>query len=207
MNEFIPRSDGQLVLWLTNFIARIGAHGKALGLTAAEISTQQKACQDIIEAIKNDDQKHKDWRGAVKATQAAKQEGLPSVRAAIARMKVAPGWSLAIGQAMGVIGPGGQSLKPVNLDTAKPKVRVEAVGGRVHIKFTRRPFDGINIYTRKKGEGTWRFLSRATQSPYADPTPLASANVAEIREYQAFGVRKDREVGQPSDVLVIPIRD
>lgn len=207
MNEFMPRSAGQLVLWLTNYSNRIATYGKSLGLSATEISAQQKRCDEIIDAIKNDDEKQKDWRSAVRLTRTAKQQGLPEIRGVIARLKVAPGWTPAIGQAMGVVGAGGQSLQPGALDAAKPKVRAEAVAGRVHIKFTRSPFDGINIYTRKKGEGSWRFLSRATKSPYIDPTPLAAANVAEVREYQVLGVRKDQEVGQASDVVVIPVKD
>ena len=91
MSEYIPRNDGQLILWLTNYAARLGTHGKSLGISDADIKAQTKQCEQIIEAIKNDDEKHKDWRSAAKATQDLKRTGIPEIRAVVARMKVAPG--------------------------------------------------------------------------------------------------------------------
>lgn len=85
--------------------------------------------------------------------------------------------------------------------------RADVVTGRDRIKFVRRPFEGINIYTRRRGETKWRFLSRATKSPFTDPTPLATANAAERREYGELCVGKDVELGPPSKVVVIPVRD
>lgn len=207
MNVFIPRSDAQLTLWLTNYSARLAVYGKGLSLTDAEIKAQQKLADEVIDAIKSDDQKHKDWRSAVQATKTMKQTNMPKVRTLIARLKVAPGWSSAIGQAMGVISPSAQSLTPAVLVAAKPALRADACAGRVHLKFTRRPFDGINIYTRKQGEGSWRFVGRATKSPFVDPAPLLTAGSAEVREYQALGVRRDQELGQPSDIVVVTLRD
>lgn len=207
MSEYIPRNDGHLILWLTNYATRLTTHGKSLGVSDTEVKTQSKLCEQIIDAIKNDDEKHRDWRSAVKATQNLKQTGLPEIRAVVARLKVAPGWSTAIGQAMGVISPSPQALSAQQLDTARPSLRADVSAGRVVLRFVRRPFDGLNIYSRRKGEGTWRFVGHARKSPYVDPTPLATPNSAEIREYQAVGVRKDQELGQPSDVVVIPLRD
>jgi len=207
MSEYIPRNDGQLILWLTNYAARLGTHGKSLGISDADIKAQTKQCEQIIEAIKNDDEKHKDWRSAAKATQDLKRTGIPEIRAVVARMKVAPGWSASIGQAMGVITPSAQPLSPALLEASRPALRADVSAGRVSLRFTRRPFDGLNIYCRKKGEGTWRFVGHARKSPYVDPSPLANPNIAEIREYQAIGVRKDQELGQPSDIVVIPLRD
>ena len=36
--------------------------------------------------------------------------------------------------------------------------------------------------------------------------PLAAAGVAETREYQAFGVLKDEQIGQPIDIVSITFR-
>ncbi|MBL9045637.1 MAG: hypothetical protein JNM83_28770 [Myxococcales bacterium] len=207
MSDFVPRSDAQLTLWLTNYSARLATYGKGLSLTDAEIKAQQKLADEIIDAIKGNDQKHKDWRSTVQATKTTKQTNLPKVRTLIARLKVAPGWSSAIGQAMGVISSSAQSLTPVVLAAAKPALRADVSAGRVYLKFTRRPFDGLNVYMRRKGEGTWRFVGRATKSPFVDAAPPLTAGSAEIREYQALGVRSDQELGQPSDIVVVPLRD
>ncbi len=207
MIGIVPRSDAQLTLWLTNYSARLATYGKGLSLTDAEIKAQQKLADEIIDAIKGNDQKHKDWRSTVQATKTTKQTNLPKVRTLIARMKVAPGWSPAIGQAMGVMSSSAQSMTPAILAAARPTLRAEVSAGRVHLKFTRRPFEGLNVYMRRQGDGTWRFVGRATKSPFVDAAPPMTAGSAEIREYHAVGVRRDQELGQPSDIVVVPVRD
>ena len=42
-----------------------------------------------------------------------------------------------------------------------------------------------------------------THSPYDDHTPLAVPGVAEVREYQAFGVLHDQQIGQSSDIVSV----
>ena len=202
MNEFIPRSDPQLCLWLDNYSKRIAVYGARFGLTADEITAQQRWCDELTEAIKTDDQKHKEWRAAVKVTREVKKSSLAAVRAMIERIKHLPGWTPSIGQAMGVVK---KAPLPTPMDTIKPKLQVVTEAGEagpVRLKFTRRPLDGINVYMRRKGETQWQLLARATRSPFIDPTALLFPNTSEIREYRAMGVRRDKEVGQPSDIVV-----
>ncbi len=207
MNDFVPRGDTQLLVWLENLSAKLGDYGKSLGLSATEIAIAQKGCSDLGKSIKNDEQKRKEWLAAVDTTQQLKQTTVAALRTTIARIKVSPSFTAALGKEMGVTRSSSLAAQPAAIDNAKPKIQVDAIAGRIRLKFTRKPFDGINIYTRKQGEGTWRFLARVTQSPYTDPTPLTTANIAEIREYQALGVLKDQEVGQPSNIVVAPLRD
>jgi hypothetical protein len=199
MNEFIPRSDPQLCLWLENYSKRIAVYGARFGLTPEEIAAQQRWCAELTEAIKTDDQKLKEWRAAVKVTREAKKSSLAAVRAMIERIKHLPGWTPSIGQAMGVVK---KAPPPTPMDAVKPKLQVVTEAGQAKLKFTRRPLDGINVYMRRKGETQWRLVARATRSPFTDPTALLVPNTSEIREYRAMGVRKDQEVGQPSDVVV-----
>ena len=42
-----------------------------------------------------------------------------------------------------------------------------------------------------------------THSSYDDHTPLAVPGVAEVREYQAFGVLHDQQIGQASDIVSV----
>lgn len=205
MNEFIPRSNAQLVLWLSNYAERLATLGKSFGLSEAEIKAQQRHCDAIVESIQGSSQRYKDWRGAVKAIRMSKQGSLPAIRGCIARIKVSPTWTPAIGQAMGVIGRPSASPSSTALDEAKPVLLAKLSAGHVHLRFRRRPFEGLNIYSRKKGEPTWRFLNRATTSPFVDQSPLSIDSGAEVREYLALGVRKDREMGRPSDVVAISL--
>jgi hypothetical protein len=49
----------------------------------------------------------------------------------------------------------------------------------------------------------WKFVSRDTNSPYDDHTPLAVPGVAEVREYQAFGILGDEQIGLPCDIITV----
>jgi hypothetical protein len=49
----------------------------------------------------------------------------------------------------------------------------------------------------------WKFLSRDTNSPYNDHTPLTTPGVPEVREYQAYGVLNDVQIGLASDIVSV----
>lgn len=195
----IPRNDSELAIWLANYSKQLAIVGPTVGLADADIAAEQKRCAAVIAAIQNDDQKRKEWRAAAEATQQLKQKELPAMRATIARMKAHGGWTSALAQGLGVVGTPPSSGP---LETYKPSIRAQTQAGRVEIKFTRKPVDGVNVYARKRGETAWRLLGRFTQSPCVDPTS-AAAGVAEVREYRVIGVVKDREVGQASDIVVV----
>jgi hypothetical protein len=73
----------------------------------------------------------------------------------------------------------------------------------VRIKFKKLGADGINLYSRLKGTTGWKFVSRDTNSPYDDHTPLTVAGQSEAREYQAFGVLNDEQIGVGSDIVTV----
>ncbi len=66
----------------------------------------------------------------------------------------------------------------------------------------RKPgFEAANIYSRKKGDVTWKLIAvRKRKFPYYDESPLAVAGAPEVREYMAIGVVNDEETGQPSEI-------
>lgn len=195
----IPRNDSELAIWLANFSKQLASVGATVGLADADIAAEQKRCAAVIAAIQNDDQKRKDWRAAAEATQQIKQKELPAMRATLARMRAHAGWTPSLAQSLGAVSPSPSSGP---LEAYKPSIRAQTQAGRIEIKFTRKPVDGVNVYARKRGEASWRLLGRFTQSPCVDPTP-APAGVPEVREYRVIGVVKDREVGQASDIVVV----
>lgn len=195
----IPRNDSELAIWLANYSKQLATVGPSVGLSDTEIAAEQKRCGTMIAAIQNDDQKRREWRAAAEATQQTKQKELPAMRATLARMKAHTGWTTALAQSLGAVAPTSSSGP---LEAYKPSIRAQTQAGRIEIKFTRKPVDGVNVYTRKRGEAQWRLLGRFTQSPCVDPTP-APTGVPEVREYRVIGVVKDREVGQASDIVVV----
>lgn len=199
MPSLLPRNDSELAIWLTNYSKQLAVVGPTVGLADADVTAEQKRCAAMIVAIQTDDQKRKDWRAAAEATRRLKQQELPAMRATMARMRTHTSWTPALAQSLGAVATTASSGP---LEAYKPMIRAQTQAGRVEIKFTRRWVDGVNVYTRKRGEGAWRLLGRFTQSPCVDPTP-APAAAPEAREYRVIGVVKDREIGQVSDIVVV----
>ena len=85
----------------------------------------------------------------------------------------------------------------------KPVLAVSVEGNLVRIRFKKLGADNVNIYHRLKGSAAWLFLARYTHSPYDDHIVLTNAGVPEHREYIAYGVKNDAEIGQPSDIAQV----
>ena len=200
MADYLPRADAELIAWLTSLGKNLGTLGAGLGLSDAEVKADQKLCSDLITAIQTDEQKHRDWLAATEATRLLKLKEVPSLRSSIARIKTSPGYTPAIGQSLGILGTAPQTLIK---EQVKPTLRASRQPGKVELRFTRGKLDGVNLYSRKKGELPWQLLGRASRSPFVDATPVTSTTGSEVREYRAYGVYRDEEVGQPSDILVV----
>ena len=61
-------------------------------------------------------------------------------------------------------------------NTFKADITAEVFSGYVRIKFKKGKSGGINLYSRLQGQTAWKFVSRDTNSPYDDHTPLAVPN-------------------------------
>ena len=200
MGDYFPRNDSELLAWLSSLSKGLATYGATLGFSDAEVKADQKICSDLVSLIQTDEQKRRDWLAAAEATKTFKQKELPTLRTTIARLKTAPGYSQGIGQILGVIGSASQAIVK---EEVKPALRASSQGGKIELRFTRGRLSGINVYMRKKGESTWQSLGRAARSPFVDATPVTSATGSEVREYRAYGVLGDEEVGAPSDIVVV----
>jgi hypothetical protein len=76
-------------------------------------------------------------------------------------------------------------------------------GGAVGIDFNLANSEGVNIYSRRDGDGDFKFLARDTVPPYVDNRPLLAAGKPELREYKAVYVVSDAEIGLFSDEVVV----
>jgi hypothetical protein len=199
MADFIPAKDTALINWSNNYKTKIATHGPTLGLTAAQITAQQNRCTNVINAIQQVELKKNDWQSSVEAKETAKTTEIGALRTDIAAMKTTAAMTPAIAADLSIVGT------PDTFDptTFKTQLTVEVVAGSVRIKFVKSKTDGVNIYARLKGQSAWTFLARDTASPYVDTRPLAAPGVAEVREYMAFGVIDDAQIGQQSDIVSV----
>lgn len=114
-------------------------------------------------------------------------------------MKANPNMTDATAADLKLVGTG----SAFNPDTFKTKITATVMGDHVRLTFVKGETDGVNFYLRKQGETVWKFLSRDTNSPYNDHTPLTTPGVPEVREYQAYGVLNDVQIGLASDIVTV----
>ena len=200
MKDYLPRANADFTLWLTNFKNKIATNATVLGLDSQVVTNLQDACTELSDFIATVEVKKNELKAATQAKQQNLQTNGGFLRTEIARIKVAPSYTEAIGMDLGIIGSG----TGFDASSYKAQITAEIFGGFVRIKFKKVGADGVNIYHRKKGDSTWEFLARDTKSPYDDHVALTN-NQPEHWEYRAFGVKDDLEIGISSDIIEIVI--
>ena len=197
MPDYIPPADDAKILWLTNLKTKIGGYAVALGITAARVTQITAWCDDLIAAINAAAQAKSAWLSSSAAQRTQEATSLGGIRGEVALWKPQPGMTDAIEADLKIVG----TSTPFNPDTFKTKLTATVVGDHVKLTFVKGHSDGVNFYWRKQGETAWKFLSRDTNSPYNDHTPLTTPGVHEVRECIAYGVLNDQQIGQPSDIV------
>ena len=199
VQDFIPRSEADKVIWLGNFSTNIAIQGPVVGLTPGQVLLMQSACTNIVDAIAKVESKKAAVNEAVAAKNLISSMALKAIRETSAQMKTNSSYSISIGESLGIIGAG----IPFDPAAFKPEITVSNFAEFVRIKFEKKGVDGINIYHRQKGAVVWQFLARDTKSPYDDHIVLATPGQPEHWEYRAYGVIDDFQIGMPSDIVEI----
>lgn len=206
MAGIFPDKHADLAVAVTTLGSQLGQVAAALSLPEAEVKAIKALCGNIAGAIAGEAQKRSEWRAAAQAVQDVKETDLVALRKKIAHLKTSPGWTPAMAQTLGVGSQAStEETSPATLDSHKPRVRLVKQADRVEIRFVRGKLDGVNIYSRKKGEASWRFLDRVRHSPAFDSTPPSTPGQPEVREYRIQAVFKNREIGLPSDILTATV--
>jgi hypothetical protein len=205
MADFIPPGDDARKTWATNFKHKLITQGPTVGLALPDIAAAGNKCDAIIGRIDLKTAKKNEWQASVTDAQVGNAADFGDLRSTIAAFKTNSGYTDAIGQDLGVVGPADLfdpdtyqgELKDLTL-TAPGTVRVRfgKAGGNV---------DAVHVYMRRQGTSQWIFLARDSQSPYFDTTPLAESGKPEIREYRVRGVIDDEEIGDYSATLQITV--
>ena len=199
MADYVPKIDDALVTWLTNLKTKVPTYTTTLGLTQARAGQINAWCCALIAAIQNAAQQKDAWLAATAAKQTQNTASIAGLRSEIAQWKANPAITDAIIADLEISGSNG-GFDP---ESYQASITAQAFSGYVRIKFKKLGADAINLYTRIKGTMGWKFVSRDTNSPYDDHTPLAVAGQSEVREYQAIGVLGDAEIGQPSAIVSV----
>lgn len=222
---YLPSDETGQSNWLTNLGNKLPTYHAALGLTAAEVAaTQADAAYFgyVLQAQSEVASYSQQWTAYKKAARngtgpslgvapvapvmaaapAAVAPGIISrAIALVARIKVAPGYTEAIGQALGLIG----AEQTVNVTTLKPVLTADLEAGQVTVGWTKQGMDGIEIHVdRGDGKG-FVFLAIDSIPDYTDTAPLPAAGQSALWKYMAIYKQNDDRVGQWSDVVSLAV--
>lgn len=198
--DFVPTRDADQTIWLKNFRDKLPAHAKTLGWSDAQTQATQKRCDELVASITLNEKKYAEYLAQVASTRSMKASELNALRGEARRIKSAVGYTEAMGKDLGIVKT---SAMPAAPTAFKARAVAELHPGFVRIKWRKAGCDSVNVYMRRRGETEWRFLGRDTSSPYDDATPLAQTGVIETREYRVIALRRDQEIGEPSDILSV----
>lgn len=185
MPDFIPQNEGELILWLGNFQNKLTtSYGASLGYTHTQLTDISNACNSLVSALNVVEAAKKAFNNAVGAKDKVKLDQLWFLKTEIRKIKGA--YTDAIGKDLGIIGTNDE----VDEETVKPKFSGQAFPGYVRLKFSKNGLDGVNIYSRLKGQSSWGFLLRDINSPYDDHKAIANG-APETGEYMCIGIMED----------------
>ena len=218
---YLPSDDAGKGAWLNNLSAKLPSYSAALGLTAADTASVTAdaaffgyllAAQSQVAAYSQQWTAYKNAArngaalGALPATPslgvapaAVASNIFGRATALVARIKVAPGYTDSIGQALQIIG----ADQTVDVTTMKPVITAQLDAGQVDIGWTKQGMDGIEIQV-DRGTG-FVFLAIDTIPGYTDTAPMPAAGQSALWKYKAIYRQGDDRVGQWSDVVSIPV--
>ena len=116
------------------------------------------------------------------------------------RIKAHPAYTEGLGRVIGIIGP----EDTTDTNSIKPELSGEHKrGGVVEIDFNLATSEGVNIYSRRDGDGEFKFLAGDTFPPYVDNRPMLVPGKPELHNYKAVFVVADQEVSQFRDEISV----
>ena len=130
---------------------------------------------------------------------------LPRFRTLAQRIKGMHTYTAAIGEALGIEGPGVVAHAAL-AGIAQPVAHGRAlVSGGAEIKSTKGDAEAVDVYGQRDGDAAPVHLARVLHLPYVDARPLLVANKPETREYHTVFVRNDQQYGQPSAIIKVVV--
>jgi hypothetical protein len=196
---FIPRKEGEVVRWGTNYHAKIAIVGPLLGLTPAEITDQQDKAQVVIDAYNKVTQKTREKEEAVTAKNLVKATELQFLVNSAGIFRRNPLFTENIGDELGIM----SSTIPVEKSTLTPSVKLVAYPEYVEVNFNKRGQQAVAVFSRLSGTEDWQLLDKPTASPYLDIRPLSVPGKPELREYKVRCWGDNAYIGQDCDIATV----
>ena len=223
---YLPTDDNGKAAWLNNLSGKLPSYQVALGLTAADVASVTADAAFFTYALNAQIQVaaySQQWTAYKNAARNGSGPALGDIPAApvlpapapamvppgifgratalVARIKPAPGYTEAIGQALQIIG----AEHPVDPTTLKPVLDTELDAGQVNISWTKQGMDAMEIQADRGDGRGFVFLAIDTIPNYTDTAAMPPAGQSALWKYKGIYIQADQRVGQWSDVVSIPV--
>jgi len=228
--DFIPTDDKGKAQLFTRFANNIGAQVTALHLSATDSDIVQQALdaarfsalvdfgtdvQGAAQAWTATKNHERDGGDTVPSGQtlpvlpanfpAAVPPGIiPRFRALAKRVKAATGYTVAIGEILGIERAQSQPAGVMSADGPTPVLRGKALDtGGAEIKSNKGDAEAVDLYSKRDGDADYVFLMRVLHFPYVDHRPLLVSGKPEKREYRAKFIRQNQPYGNMSASITV----
>ena len=201
-SNFIPRREGDLYSYETNFLEKLNSYAAELGISASDLEKATSVLDAHKEAFVSMNAKRADSKSATERNALKKAEAIEEMRRLSKVIRGSQKYTTEIGTAIGLIG---SEIPALSQHESKPELHAIVDGMQVIIRFKKNGADGINLYSKTGSEQDFKFLSIDTASPYTDSREKEDPSKPEKREYYAFYFEDDVEVGRRSDILSIVV--
>jgi len=201
--DFFPKQQAEQIDYLKYFAAAFTRLAVQFGFTIAEsdeMTVQANKCEtDLADKLAKQE---------AAQTAAARFKGTLKVaeklvRSIAARFKSHLDYTEEVGQDLDIIG----EEVIIDTDDMKPELEVATAGDMPTIKWIKGQSQGINLFSKRGTEEAFTFLALDTVSPYHDTRPNIDPNKPETRQYYAFYVIEDAQVGIRSDIKSLTVGD
>jgi len=224
--DWLPASDGQLILWFKHFRDGCETYSGSLDLTAEDlmqVDADYKALAymlDEIQALRAELQTRIDFKNVLRdgpegSTLVQYPKGiilaehpvavrtgiLPRLIRFVTKIKEAKGYNGEIGRELGI-----EPLGVERIPSAPEHIVPVLVDGMVRLDFTKSLWQGVMIESQRGNEAQgsqWELLGTVFESPFVDARPLLEPAIAEARRYRLRYVDAANECGAYSQVVQV----
>lgn len=226
LSYYLPRADKEKAIWLKNFSIKFNSYATSFGFVAADataIAADSAALTymlDLLEVFKTEAKERTAYKDSLVdgplSSNVAPLPTLPVLAAAppavapgifirvtavVNRIKAHPAYTQAIGQDLGIIG----AESAEKLAVEKPALIITKNGGALQVKYKRGDADGLRLFCKRTGESEFSLLAVINKPVYEDIRPNKVTGQPETREYLAYYMQNDKQIGQSSDTISIVI--
>jgi len=194
--DYLPRTDGQLIIWFENFAAKISTYAAALGISAAEVTQLQTDLTSLRTKLNDVQTAKTNLASAVETKGISLANITKRIRDTVVVLKRKSTYNDAIGADLGVIVATGTNIA---IELPTPEFQATVLPDKVRLDWVKGESDGIVIQSKRGAEADYSTIGRDTMSPFDDERLCISPGTPEVRMYRIRYLSGDDEVGNWSN--------